>query len=175
MILGCIKETCLYPSSVSHNQTISGCTIVVCCRESLNVQPAKSTCCKYHSLSLYNIILLCLKVIEYRAPTASLPVKQEFHSRGELHNIYTLPVSCLIPYHTHDLRTCHITSRVHPLSTCAPTVSNPESAVWILVKHHAKVFKPVYYKGCIIDECSNKLWLVGKVPTTNNIEVVIIR
>ena len=160
--------------TVSKDQTVSGCTVMVGCREVVVVKTSRTTCCDDNGFCLCYLVLASLHVLENSTCNLSLIVFDQLYCGRELDHRNTA-VDDFITQCSHDLCSRVVTACMHTFSGSSAAVCCYHTAVLIFIKHNAQVFQPGDCIRSFHYELAEQFRSCSKVSAAECIEIMLCR
>ena len=160
--------------TVSHNKTVSCCTIMVRSRESLIVHSSCTTSCNNYYFCFCNANFVCFHINKNSTASFTFVIFDDFNCRSKInYSDIVLSVESFIAQSTHDFCSRIVFAGMHTFAASSATMSCYHSSVSFLVKFNTKVIEPFDYRRSFVYKRIYKFWFSVKVTATITVKIVL--
>ena len=142
MVLNGILVQQVCSCTVSQNQTICGCAVVIGGREALVMQTSCAAGCNDHNFCSRDQILICLHILKNRTCYLALLIFDQLNRGSKIYN-RNAAIDDFIAQYTHDLCTRVIGTGMHSLSGSTAAVGGYHGAIRVLIEHNTQIVQPL--------------------------------
>ena len=174
MVLDCVFINQGSACTVSHNQTVSSCTVVVRSRETLVMQATCTTSCHDYGFSTNNNMFIAIVVKENSACALACFVQNKFNCRSKFKHFYAA-VLYFVTKNTHNFCTGVVSTSMHSFTRSAATVGSNHGTVGFFIEHYAHFIKPINSKGAFSYQFFKKFRNIFVVTATKSVKVMDCR
>ena len=128
--------------TVSQNQSICSCAVVIGGREALVMQASCAAGCNNNNLCSCDQVLICLHILENRTCYLALLIFDQLNRGSKIYN-RNATIDDFIAQYTHDLCTRVIGTGMHSLSGSTAAVGGYHGAIRVLIEHNTQIVQPL--------------------------------